>query len=269
MTAHRSCHESYGVAFDVVVDHACDPAVCTGADLATRVAERLPPGARERTGGQPVGQVGVTCRGATIEVIDAEGARRSFDDARSALHAFDGAIRRIVAVHAPGLVFVHAGVVAVDGRAIVFPGRSMTGKTTLVAALVEAGATYLSDEYAPLDADGLVHPYPRRLSIRGGDGRREVPAGDLGGATAHGPLPVSVVAAIGFDPDATFGVADASQAACAAALLDNAVAARVRSAEVLAVTARVARTTRFVTGSRGEARDAVAAVMALATGGAS
>ncbi len=32
----------------------------------------------------------------------------------------------------------------------------MTGKTTLVKAMVEAGATYYSDEFAVLDKEGLV-----------------------------------------------------------------------------------------------------------------
>ena len=48
-------------------------------------------------------------------------------------------------------LFLHAGAVAWGGRAILFPGRSHTGKSTLVRTLVSAGATYLSDEFAVLD----------------------------------------------------------------------------------------------------------------------
>src|SRR5262249_3170175 len=47
-------------------------------------------------------------------------------------------------------LFVHAGVVAWRGRAIMAPGRSMSGKSHLVAALVGCGATYYSDEFAVL-----------------------------------------------------------------------------------------------------------------------
>jgi hypothetical protein len=36
----------------------------------------------------------------------------------------------------------------------VLPGRSFAGKTTLVAALVQVGAEYWSDEYPVLDAEG-------------------------------------------------------------------------------------------------------------------
>ena len=35
-----------------------------------------------------------------------------------------------------------------------------------MAALVRAGAEYYSDEFAPLDAGGLVHPFAKPLSIR-------------------------------------------------------------------------------------------------------
>jgi hypothetical protein len=80
--------------------------------------------------------------------------------------AFDSAFRLAVAALAPKRIFVHAGVVAWNGAAIVLPGRSMTGKTTLVAELLRAGASYLSDEYAVLDSAGRVHPFQKPLAIR-------------------------------------------------------------------------------------------------------
>src|SRR5262249_9105581 len=52
---------------------------------------------------------------------------------------------------------VHSGVVAHGGRAILLPGPTSTGKSTLVAELVRRGAAYFSDEYALLDAEGRVH----------------------------------------------------------------------------------------------------------------
>jgi len=62
-------------------------------------------------------------------------------------------------------LLVHAAVAAVDGRAVLLPGRSGAGKTTLVASLALAGWRYLSDEVAPLDPLGMVHPYPRPLAL--------------------------------------------------------------------------------------------------------
>jgi hypothetical protein len=62
--------------------------------------------------------------------------------------------------------------------------------------LLKRGATYYSDEYAVLDADGLVHPYARRLSLRqeGGQPSLRRTAADLGAATGCEPLPVGLVA---------------------------------------------------------------------------
>src|SRR5262249_55268360 len=59
-----------------------------------------------------------------------------------------------VAQHARDGLCVHAGVVGWRGYAIVIPGRTMTGKSNLVAALVRLGARYYSDEYAVIDDEG-------------------------------------------------------------------------------------------------------------------
>jgi hypothetical protein len=100
-----------------------------------------------------------------------------------------------VANHAPDRVFMHAGVVGWQGRALVLPGASFAGKTTLVAELVRAGAIYYSDEYAVLDENGHVHPYARDLQMRQG-GRPEqtaVAVELLNGSAGTQPLPVSQV----------------------------------------------------------------------------
>ncbi|MEN8261379.1 MAG: hypothetical protein ABFS02_12495 [Pseudomonadota bacterium] len=63
-------------------------------------------------------------------------------------------------------IFVHAGVVAINDKAIVLPGNSGAGKSTLVAALIDAGAEYYSDDMAVFDPSGRVIAYPTPLSIR-------------------------------------------------------------------------------------------------------
>lgn len=66
-------------------------------------------------------------------------------------------------------LIVHAGAVASGGVAVVFPGPSGAGKTTLVAGLVQAGMGYLSDEAVAFDGDPpLAYPYPKPLSIKAG-----------------------------------------------------------------------------------------------------
>ena len=59
------------------------------------------------------------------------------------LDAFERHAELLAAERATDSLFVHAGVVAWNGRAIVMPGASFAGKTTLVQAWLEAGATSL------------------------------------------------------------------------------------------------------------------------------
>ena len=112
----------------------------------------------------------------------------------------------LTAFRAQDCLFVHAGVVGWQGRAILIPGRSMTGKTTLVKALVEAGATYYSDEFAVLDKSGRVQPYPVPLSIRGNNGQSgcKTPVESLGGQAGVEPLPMGLVVVTEYQSKATW-----------------------------------------------------------------
>jgi hypothetical protein len=65
-----------------------------------------------------------------------------------AVGLLDSQIRIHVGAHASDWTFVPAGVVALGRRALVIPGESFSGKSTLVRALVERGTAYYSDEYA-------------------------------------------------------------------------------------------------------------------------
>ncbi len=60
---------------------------------------------------------------------------------------------------------IHAGVVAIGDRAIAFPSVSGNGKTTLTAACLLSGFSYISDEALVLDGDGAVIPYPKPLAL--------------------------------------------------------------------------------------------------------
>ena len=79
-------------------------------------------------------------------------------------------------------------VLSVGKAAIVMPGASFAGKTTMVRAWLEAGATYYSDEFAVLDRTGRVHPFARPLAIREGStaSTRRVPAGEVASGAVMG-----------------------------------------------------------------------------------
>lgn len=68
-----------------------------------------------------------------------------------------------------GRLPLHAGVVEVDGRALVLAGESGVGKSTLAAALVRRGHRLLSDDLCLLDTDGasgpLIQPAFPRLRL--------------------------------------------------------------------------------------------------------
>lgn len=160
-----------------------------------------------------------------------------------------------VAVRATPYLFVHAGVVECGGQTLVMPGRSMTGKSSLVAELVQAGATYFSDEYAVFDEAGRVHPYPRALSLRAGEGgkRMRVTAEQLGGTSGTRPLPVGVVAVAPYEPGTSWYPQALTAGEAVLALLDNTVLARSRSQNALRVLRKAVDEAAALESTRGEA----------------
>lgn len=173
-----------------------------------------------------------------------------------------------LALTSPWRVFVHAGAVGWKGRAIVIPGGNETGKTTLVAALVRGGATFLSDEFAVLDRRGRVHPYPLPLRIRGGPtfGSRDVPVEELGGRPAREPLPIGLILAVRYDPLGAGRLQSLSQGRGAMELLAHATQVRLQPHRVLATVGRAAEDARALKGRRGEAGEMATRILSeLAT----
>jgi hypothetical protein len=69
-------------------------------------------------------------------------------------------------------LLVHAGSVAWGAAAVVFPGASGLGKSTLTAALCLSGFEYLSDELSVIDADRRrALPFPKALRLKDGGWR--------------------------------------------------------------------------------------------------
>jgi hypothetical protein len=176
-----------------------------------------------------------------------------FDELSSEL---ESALHFNVAVAATKKLFVHAGVVGWHDRAIVMPGRSLSGKTSLVAALVAAGATYYSDEYAVFDARGRVHPYPKALSIRENGGRpRRCSAEQLGGRVGSKPLPCAMVVVTDYRSAARWRPKPLSAGQALLALLDNTPLARTHPELSLSVLKAAATGAVSLRSPRGEAGD--------------
>jgi hypothetical protein len=162
------------------------------------------------------------------------------------LHLYLGANTRQV-------VFVHAGVVQWNGMAILFPGRSYAGKTTLIQALVLAGAAFLSDEYAIVDPNGMVHPFPRPISLREPEGIRRIKASELGWDGRVKPLPVGAVIVTSYQKDATWKPEEISPGSAVLELMGNTVSAQAAPQLALACLSKAVAKTRCWKGPRGEA----------------
>lgn len=168
-------------------------------------------------------------------------------------------LHKLFSVHARHVVFIHAGVVGLHDRVVIVPGRSHTGKTTLVAAAVRAGWHYFSDEFAVVDADGLVHPYPRPLGVRDESGRTHpVPVGELGGTAASDPARTSAIVATRFVAGTRWNPRLVEGSAAALTIVDNAVRARLDPRAVFrAAAAIVDEPAPAYVGPRGDAADVV------------
>lgn len=180
-----------------------------------------------------------------------------------AVHVLDAQMRARIAFVAPEQIFVHAGVVAVDGRALVLPAPSFSGKSALVAALVRAGATYLSDEFAVLDLDGRIHPYAKPLSLRSQDGRYGdfTPVEALGGTAASEPVRAALIVKTKYVPGARWEPTEHDPGVGALAMLANAVPAQDRPREALETIGRAAEGARVLEGDRGDADETAALLL--------
>ncbi|MEZ5243798.1 MAG: PqqD family peptide modification chaperone [Acidimicrobiales bacterium] len=76
-----------------------------------------------------------------------------------------GEVNNLAVASVPGDLVLHAGAVADQGRAVLLPGGSNHGKSTLTTALVADGFSYLTDEAAAV-VDGLrVRAYPKSIVL--------------------------------------------------------------------------------------------------------
>jgi len=183
-----------------------------------------------------------SAEGRPLFVIAEDGARLfAFSDVKVAARTLESRVHLQVAALTDQAVFVHAGVVAWRGRALILPGPSNSGKSSLVASLIAAGATYYSDEYAVIDLEGRIHPFPRQLRLRGAIGQ-ESSAGPIA-STVNGaalePLQPAWIMNLRYRPDGIWDPKDLTPGQTLLALLENSVAVR-RQSELTLRTLRLA-----------------------------
>jgi hypothetical protein len=211
-----------------------------------------------------IGSKGARANGRRLNSLYADAERLSHSsDLANVFERFESDLRLFVAELAKHRVFVHAGVVGWKGQGIVIPGRSYSGKSTLVAELVRAGATYYSDEYAVLDTRGRVHPFAKPIELReeGEFRQTKITAAELGGQSGKKPLPVRLVLMTQFKNGARWRPRKLSTGRGVLELLFNTVSARRSPEKALATLQCVASQADVLKGVRGNAKEVVAALL--------
>jgi hypothetical protein len=165
------------------------------------------------------------------------------------------------AEHLSHQVAVHAGVLRHRGRAILLPGASHSGKSSLCVAAASLGVDVLTDEYALIDpGTGRTTGWPRPVRRRTPDGG--VQRLDL--VVGSGPLSVAAVAVLRFDHAARGWGRPVSPARAVLGILENTVCARTRPGAALDAACAIARSCDVaLEGPRGEAVTTVEALTRL------
>jgi len=180
--------------------------------------------------------------------------------------AFDRDVSMVIGAQARRRVFVHAGVVGFRNGAVVIPGRSFSGKTTLVRALLAEGGVYYSDEFAVLDPKGRVSPWAEPLSIRRYGSSKPAephPARSLGVTEGRMALPVALVVLTSFEQGRRFRPRHLTSAEGTLGLLEHTLPARRRPRAALRALAAAVSSARVLKGARGEAAEAARAIVRL------
>ncbi len=180
--------------------------------------------------------------------------------------AFDRDVSMLIGEAASRRVFVHAGVVGFKGGAVVVPGKSFSGKTTLVRALVALGGVYYSDEYAVLDSRGRVFPWAEPLSIRPDGARRRAELHSpesMGIVVGRIALPVRLVVLTSFEKGRRFRPRKVTPAGGTLGLLEHTLPARKRPRAALRALTSAVSGAQVIRGPRGEASDAARAIVRI------
>ena len=171
----------------------------------------------------------------------------------------DAVIERLTALRA-----LHAGAVVWNQRALLLPGATHAGKSSLVAELLRRGATYFSDEFALIDAQGFVHPYPRPLLLRNGRPQQSpVLAQEFNVRVGDAPAPVGWILSLEYVPGSTWNVSSLPHGEAVLTLLKNTPHYLAELPDLVEVFQRAVAGAACFSGQRDEAVPAVDHILQL------
>lgn len=167
-------------------------------------------------------------------------------------------LRLTVAEFAEKCIFLHAGAVAYKGKGIIIPGKSFAGKSTLVAELSKRGMLYFSDEYAVIDFEGRLHPFAKKVSMRGivdDYTQVDIPIEEMGGRKGCKPVKIGLLLIAAYKKGAKFKPKKLTAGEGIIEAISNSVSIRRNPSEVLQTLNKVIINAEAVKTSRGEASD--------------
>ena len=261
--AHGFCFRTFGIVGGVRVNEP---------DMVSQIEKRLPPGWRR----QRLGAVGrlysfffnrasksTSFRRFHILYGNSQILARS-ENEEELLEEFERRVTSHIFETCRSKCFVHAGVVGWKGKAIVIPGRSHSGKTTLVKEFLKQGARYYSDEFAVFDRRGYVHAFARPLAVRDENNGKQIrlPATVLRCQIGVQSLPVGLILLTEYKASASWRPRMTSSGKAVLKLLANAISARTDPSGALASLVKAASRAKILRSVRGEAHDAVRSILA-------
>jgi hypothetical protein len=151
-------------------------------------------------------------------------------------------VNQMVSTTSTRFLQLHASGVTASGITVAFPASMNSGKSTLATALVTKGFVYVTDETLAIDpSSGIVHPYPKSISLDEGSWRlfpafEEIGAGSNArfahhkwhldprriAATVAGPTPLGLVVFPRYTPGAVAAPSRIDPARVATELAQNA-----------------------------------------------
>jgi hypothetical protein len=182
-------------------------------------------------------------------------------DSEDLLAAFEHHLPIAVASRTDRGVALHAALVSWQGKGVLLPGVSFSGKSTLVAALVDAGARFEADDLVLVEGSGAARGIPRALVLRENRGRTRRSPASLGWQPRLHPLPVERVLFLRFDPAGRLAWEPLTPATAALFLFAHAIDTKRDPARLLTALSALVSGSRTVQGLRGEAPSAARRIL--------
>ena len=165
--------------------------------------------------------------------------------------------------YARDCAFLHSGIVLHEGRAILIPGISHAGKSTLTAALVQIGAQYVSDDTAVIDRAGRAYFLSRESNLREDVAELfDLPSAAHSECLREGTVPVSAIMLLKYHKSKTsLELCPLSKGETLLRLLANSMNGRHQPETVIQCCAAAVRQAICYAGVRGEAETVAPLIM--------